>query len=248
MKSRCTLVLSTLFLCFTISIAQTGGKTSSPAASTLSGGINLRSIAGAPFSADVVKESTQVLADGTLARHETKGKMFRDSLGRTRSETALESAIAGVEPKCYVTIVDPLQQISIVLDVAAKKATIFHLPSPSAVTARDLKLVKAAQTAGQGGGTSATENLGAMTIEGFAVTGSRRAHANEASVAKDRFHSAVTESWFSPELKIELLATTQAAQSTTRTTRLMNIVPGEPDPALFQSPADYATQESSRQK
>ena len=87
-----------------------------------------------------------------------------------------------------------------------------------------------------------------MTIEGFAVTGSRRTHANEASDAKDKLQKAVTESWFSPELKVELLSTAQVAQSATQTTRLMYIVPGEPDPALFQAPADYDVQESSRQK
>jgi hypothetical protein len=196
----------------------------------------------------VVKESTQALADGTLAHHETSGRMFRDALGRTRSETELESSAAGGQPRRFVTIVDPLQQISIVLDVAAKKGTIFHLPSPSPVTARQLKLAEAAQIAGRNGGRSAPENLGSMTIEGFAVTGSRRTHANEASVARDKSHGAVTESWFSPELKVELLTTTQAAQSVTQTTRLKNIVPGEPDPSLFQAPADYAVQESSRQK
>jgi hypothetical protein len=248
MKIRYTVILSTLLLCTTISIAQTGGKTSTLASSTLSGGINLRSIAGAPFSANVVKESTQALADGTLARHETRGRMFRDSLGRTRSETELERSAAGAEPRRFVTIVDPLQQISIVLDVAAKKATIFHLPSPSAVTAKNLKLIEAAQTAARSSSGSATQNLGAMTIEGFAVTGSRRTHTDAMGAARDKPQSAVAESWFSPELKVELLATTQVTPSVTRTTRLMNIMPGEPDPSLFQTPADYAVQESSRQK
>lgn len=252
----CAFLFFNLLLCTTISLSQTGEKTGGNAgaypASTLSGGINLRSIAGAPFSADVVKESTQILADGTPVARETHGRMFRDSQGRTRSETELESSLAGAEPKRYVTIVDPLQQISIVLDVAAKKATIFHLPSAPSAGARELKLAASAQTAGRPDGgrstVSGSQDLGAMIMEGFAVTGSRRIHANEAGAAQDKAQTAVTESWFSPELKVELLATTQLAQSVTRTTRLTRIVPGEPDPALFQVPAGYAVQENSQQK
>ena len=256
----CAFILSNFLLCTTICIAQTGGQLGGMAggktgtSSTLSGGINLRAIAGAPFSADVVKESTQVQADGMPARQETHGKMFRDSLGRTRSETELESSVAGAEPKRYVTIVDPVQQLSIVLDVAAKKATVFHLPVSTAMSANELKLVAKAQAAHHGrAGHSATnsdgpEDLGAMVLEGFSVTGTRRAHANEASAAKDKPQNAITESWFSAELKIELLSTTQVSQSVTRTTKLTNIVPGEPDPTLFQAPADYAVQENSQQK
>ena len=87
-----------------------------------------------------------------------------------------------------------------------------------------------------------------MIMEGFAVTGSRRIHATEAGAAQDKAQKAVTETWFSPELKVELRSTTQVAQSVTRTTRLTGIVPGEPDPALFQVPAGYAVQENSQPK
>jgi hypothetical protein len=90
----------------------------------LSSGINLRSVEGAPFSADVVSQTTQVQADGTPLTRETHGKMFRDSLGRTRSETVLESSVAGVAARRFVTIVDPVQGTSTALDVAAKSGTV----------------------------------------------------------------------------------------------------------------------------
>jgi hypothetical protein len=244
----CVFIFFNLLLLTTISIAQsggiTGGKTST--SSTLSGGINLRSIAGAPFSAGVVKESIQVLADGTPARHETHGKMFRDSLGRTRSETELESSVAGVEPKRYVTIVDPVQQVSIVLDLQTKTAEIFHLPAAPAVPAR-MKLAVAAH-ANDPRAAAETQDLGAMVIEGFSVTGSRHTRASQAGATQDKAQNTITESWFSPELKIELLSTTQVSQSVTRTTRLTNIVPGEPDPTLFQAPSNYAVQDNSQQR
>jgi hypothetical protein len=250
MRTACASVFCGLLLfCSTASLAQTSGKTGVPS-SILSGGINLRAVAGAPFSANVVRESVQVMADGTRTAAEHRGKMFRDSEGRTRSETELESPQAGAGHSSgrYVTIIDPVQQISIVLNVEAKTAAVFHLPPASAASGRDLKLAAAAQAARTGGAgraaTAGAEDLGAMMIEGFSVAGSRRTNAAEAGAGKDK---VVTESWFSPELKVELLST-QVSQSLSRTTRLVNIAPGEPDPALFQVPADYAVQENPAAK
>jgi hypothetical protein len=222
-----------------------GNSNSHFSASTLSGGINLRAVEGAAFSADVVSESVEVTPDGTSSRHETRGKMFRDSAGRTRSETELQGSVAGAAPRRFVTIIDPVQSLSIVLDVAAQTAGISHLPP-----AQEPSAGKAKQAAGLSGATrsatAGTEELGAMMMEGFSVTGTRRTRPAEAGAAPDK--TAVTESWFSPELKIELLATMRVSQSTTRTTRLTNVVPGEPDPSLFQIPAGYAVRDNSQQK
>lgn len=218
--------------------------------STLSAGINLRAIAGVPFSADVVKESTAIMADGTQVQSTASGKMFRDAEGRTRTETELNSPRADGNPARYVTIVDPVQRIGFVINVATKTATILHLPTVSDVPGAALNRSAAAQAAhphAAGSATPGLEDLGAMSIEGFSVAGTRRTHAAEASGAKERNPVVVTETWFSSELKIELLST-QVSQSETRTTKLINILPGQPDPSLFQVPTDYAIQESLVQK
>lgn len=248
MKSACISLITILLLCST-SLGQTSSRPAAYSAGTLSNGINLRAVAGAPFSADVVSQSTLLLADGTPVTRETHGKMFRDSAGHTRSEIELESPVAGVAARRIVTIVDPVQGTSMVLDVAAKSATVFHLPSAPAVTAMNLKLASAAQ-AGRARVKQLTspgsEDLGAMMMEGFAVTGTRRAGTSEA--AKGPFQKVVTESWFSKELKIDLLISRQEPQSASRTTKLTNITPGEPDPTVFQVPADYTVRDNSQSK
>jgi hypothetical protein len=250
MKAACISLFTTLAFC-SISLAQTSGKPAGYSASTFSSGINLRSVAGAPFSANVVSQSTQVLADGTPVTRETYGKMFRDSAGRTRSETELETSVAGVAVRRFVTIVDPVQGTSTVLDVAAKSATVFHLPSAPAVATSNLKLTAATQV-GRAGVKQVIppgfENLGIMMMEGFAVTGTRRAGASAASTAKSTLPNTVTESWFSKELKVDLLVTRQGTQSANRTTKLTNITPGEPDPTVFQIPADYTVRDNSQAK
>lgn len=255
MKSCSSVTVCLVMLWTSCMVAQAGSSrisSSSPSSSTLSGGINLRAIAGAPFAADVVKESTRLQADGARTAIETHGKMFRDSAGRTRSETELPPSTAGMPSRHFVTIIDPVQQLSIVLDVDAKTAAVFHLPAPSAVSARAMKLTSNVHATHSSGGSSvkeqSTEDLGATMLEGFSVSGTRRTLPAEAGTGNNKALNAVTDSWFSPDLKVELLATVHVSQFVSRTTRLTNIVPGEPDPALFQVPYGYMIQESSGQK
>ncbi len=250
MKSACISLVTTLALC-SISVGQTGGSSAAYPASTLSNGINLRAVAGAPFSADVISQSTQFQADGTPVTQETHGKMFRDSAGRTRSETELQSSAAGVESRRFVTIVDPMQGTSIVLDVAAKSATVFHLPAAPAISANKANVTATTQV----GRASVrqftlpgTEDLGGMMLEGFAVTGTRRSGASAASAAKSALPNIVTESWFSKELKVDLLVSRQGPKSDSRTTRLTNITPGELDLTVFQVPADYTVRDNTQSK
>jgi hypothetical protein len=254
MKIAWALPFSILYLCATLSVAQTGAKATAYPPSTLSGGINLHSVAGAPFSADVVQQFTQVMPDGTRLARETHGKMFRDSVGRTRSETELVGATAGAEARRYVTIFDPVQQMNIRLDVQTKIATVFPFPS-SAPVAHDVELKLAKALAARTANSSrqqdpvASQDIGPSSMQGFAVTGRRRTLPAEARPAgAEKARNIVVETWFSPELKIELQARTEDPALGVRTTQLMNIANGEPDPALFQIPADYTIQDNSLRK
>jgi hypothetical protein len=51
--------------------------------------------------------------------------------------------------------------------------------------------------------------------------------------------TAVDESWYSPELQMMLIKQVYATSLGFSTTQLENIDRSEPDPALFQIPADY---------
>jgi len=46
-------------------------------------------VKGAPYSADVITESNQSLADGNVISKKTSGRVFRDGEGRTRQETVV---------------------------------------------------------------------------------------------------------------------------------------------------------------
>lgn len=60
---------------------------------SIEGGVMGPAVKGAPYSADEIHESTQVLADGTRIHNETKTTTYRDGDGRIRRETGNEVAI-----------------------------------------------------------------------------------------------------------------------------------------------------------
>src|SRR5262245_19350784 len=54
-------------------------------------GLAGRTVTNAPFSADMVTETAQTLADGNRIRQTSTSKIYRDSEGRTRREQSLDS-------------------------------------------------------------------------------------------------------------------------------------------------------------
>src|SRR5579872_5604273 len=59
----------------------------------VTGGVMGPAVKGAPFSADEIRENTQLLGDGTRIHNESKTTVYRDSQGRVRRETPNEISI-----------------------------------------------------------------------------------------------------------------------------------------------------------
>lgn len=60
---------------------------------SIGGGVMGRAVKGAPYSADEIRESTQVLGDGTTIHNESKSTVYRDGEGRVRRENPNEISI-----------------------------------------------------------------------------------------------------------------------------------------------------------
>jgi hypothetical protein len=86
------------------------------------------SVKGAPYSADIVVESTQTLADGNHIANRNVGHVFRDGEGRTRREQdGTASVLTRTEPVVstkgpVISIVDPVAGFSYSLDPEHKIA------------------------------------------------------------------------------------------------------------------------------
>jgi hypothetical protein len=205
----------------------------------------------------VVHEVNQVLLDGNRIHRETQGKTFRDSEGRVRNET--ESEFPGrMGKQVQITINDPVAQNFIWLNPETKTATIHHIAStgigtgtPVGDQSRERALLESLQklqpsTAElpQNPPRLHVEKLGTREIEGVTATGTRRSRTIPAGeIGNEKPIKSVLETWYSEELKTVVLTTNDDPQSGQTVMRLVNIRIGEPEPSLFDVPADYTVKE-----
>jgi len=82
-------------------------------------------IKGAPYSAEAVTETTQVLSDGNRIVNRSTATLYRDSEGRTRREQTLKSiggVTSGALPLQTIMISDPVAGVSYSLDPGSRTA------------------------------------------------------------------------------------------------------------------------------
>lgn len=160
-------------------------------------------IQSAPYSAMIVNESIQTLSDGNRIVITTNGEIARDSLGRTRQETALPTIgnLSAANAPHLVFIQDPVAQISYTLNLTDKTAQKMSLPPTvavqSGVAGGPGPVMIIAGNASTAGGPlpalplpsepvfirrslttndqaqTTTEDLGSQTIEGVVANGTR---------------------------------------------------------------------------
>jgi hypothetical protein len=88
------------------------------------------------------------------------------------------------------------------------------------------------------------ESLGTQAIEGVTAEGTRVTFTIPAGkIGNDRPIVTVNERWYSPELQTVVLTKNSDPRMGETTYRLTNINRSEPDPSLFQVPADYTVDE-----
>jgi hypothetical protein len=221
-------------------------------------------VKGAPYSAMEVAANTQTLFDGTNINHKTETRVYRDSEGRIRRETADE-----------VNIWDPVAGVSYTLDPKNQTARQMMMnsyfgPETSASGAGQAAGLNFAYVANGPTNVSTTlpplrsefifrsvpepmvmtkevqklagksESLGNQTIEGVNATGTRMTSTIEAGeIGNDRPIQIVSESWYSAELQTMVKSTHSDPRTGQETLDLINISRTEPSADLFQVPAGY---------
>ncbi|HEY3456785.1 MAG TPA: hypothetical protein VGK64_19560 [Bryobacteraceae bacterium] len=228
-------------------------------------------IAGAPYSAEVVTQHVQTLADGNRIEQTTTGSVARDSQGRVRRDEALP-ALAGSngEAPHLIMIDDPVAQVHWTLDAQTKTATKMPMPpmppppplppgKPGAVfemgvpappvppepPAKAYFATTAAApafsfTTRMDSKTASKADLGLQTVEGVPAQGTRVTRTIEAGQMGNSLPIVITtETWFSPDLKVLISSKSSDPRIGETTYKLTNIQRAEPDPSLFQVPADY---------
>ena len=220
--------------------------------------VSANPVKGAPFTATLVTENSGTLRDGTHIDRTNSVVVARDSEGRTRRETGT-----------MIMITDPVAEVSYSLNkkthTAVKLDMLYSMTvNGETVTVRampeqvrdEVKLkaeaeLKAAEAnvAGSGRGSvvpdmaePVEEDLGTQMMEGLAVSGKRitRTFPANSSVGNDQAFKIVTEQWYSPDLQMNIMThLDDPRQITTTTVHYTNLKRGDPEPSLFQVPADY---------
>jgi hypothetical protein len=205
---------------------------------------------GAPYSAEAVAEQVQTLADGThITRKQPITKVYRDSLGRTRTESPFRGGAGGnCASGTVIEISDPIAGIkyTYALDTIDKVAHRQQMP-PYIPQAKQAPAPSAAVTSEKSAPVYRdAEKLGTRTIEGVLAEGvlSTRILPVD-SEDNDRPISIVNETWTSVELKEIVLSKHIDPRSGEATQRLTNISLADPAASLFRPPPDYSVVDES---
>jgi hypothetical protein len=218
-------------------------------------------ITGASYSAEEVSEHTQTLADGThiVQPGRPHRLMFRDSQGRTRIEQDMMHGPNGEPGVKIVEIRDPVAGYQYTLDTANKVAHRLKSPAARPVPAEHAGTgfgIGSARGGGSGSRSSAAatttvaperkppemsnESLGTQMIEGVMAEGRKTTMTFPVgSQGNDRPIVVTSENWVSPDLHLTVMSRHNDPRNGESVTKLINVSRSEPDPQLFQAPADY---------
>jgi hypothetical protein len=216
-----------------------------------------RVVKNAPYSADLVTETVQALADGNHIRQTSSAKVYRDGEGRTRREQSVNLNGLGSNNNMpqLVFINDPVSGMNYALNAKDHSGTRTVLkPGGGRMgMGKNGAPRESSGAEGRGRGRGAleadlnlkVESLGRQTMEGVAVEGRRvTATIPAGDVGNDQAIQIVTETWFSPDLQTMVFAKRSDPRAGETVTRLTNISRSEPSRTLFDPPADFKIVES----
>ena len=200
-------------------------------------------VKNAPYSADVVTESTQTLADGNRIHQTSTARVYRDSEGRTRREQSLTGigAITGSATLPQVVFIDdPVAGVNYALNPNNKTA----MKSVRGRPGRGGRLQGAVIGAAPN---KKTESLGRQTMEGLAVDGTRTTMTIPAEQMGNELPIQMTgRSWYSADLHMSVLTRHSDPRSGETVTKLINVSRTEPPHAIFEVPAEFKISEGGR--
>ncbi len=211
------------------------------------GGVNGKTVAGAPFTASFSTETTQTLADGNQIQRSATGSIARDSQGRTRRDTTLPAigpwAAAGNAPPQMSFINDPIAGTQYTLDANRKVAHKMsshdhegHVFSKQALPGGAFTEERQKETT--------TTSLGTQTINGVSAQGTRITRTIPAGEIGNQRPIVITiEKWYSPDLQETVMTKRSDPRMGETVFQLTNIQRAEPAATLFQVPADYTVEE-----
>jgi hypothetical protein len=227
-----------------------------------------RPVKGAPYAAEAVTESTQVLSDGNRIQHKSSASVFRDSEGRTRREQTLSAigpwAASGEAPQTIFIddteagihyILNPKERTARKIVIRSGKGENFTAAFVGAPH-QEMRIERHVAEQGeaiafQASGTwesplpkPQTEALGKRVIEGVEAEGTRTIMTIPAGQFGNELPiQVVSESWFSAALQAVVMSKHNDPRMGETVYRLAGIDRSEQPRSLFEVPADCKIEE-----
>jgi hypothetical protein len=210
-------------------------------------GIEGRTVAGSPFSAQIVSTSTQTLADGSHISRNLNATVARDSQGRTYRQQSMQSlGPVSTGSKTVVFLRDPVAGASHVLSVDEKTDTVSTMPQhgrgargnpPATAPQHEIRARKG----------ETVESLGSQMMEGVMADGTRITRTIPAgTIGNEHDLKIVSETWYSKDLQMLVMSKHTDPRQGESVYKMTNIARTEPDATLFQVPAGFKTTTSTR--
>jgi len=209
-------------------------------------------VVGQPYSAVQVSEHSETLADGTKIHSKWESaRLYRDAQGRTRTERftwAGALPVHTVEPGRriarisdpvggYVYVLDLRRHIAHRLKILTEAEFLERIPNEEMVEA-SLEAQHAAPSPRLSPSSPSVkvkreELKGEVAVTQMTTTTPKGLNGNDRPLVR------TCENQYSKELNLTTLSKCSDPQAGDNITRLENVERTDPDPALFQVPADY---------
>jgi hypothetical protein len=187
-----------------------------------------------PYTAQIVETDIPTRANGERVRRETKVLEARDSQGRTRIESF---QFNDMDRPTMVDLYIPSRRQFIQLFPGQKTARVMTFPGTGSIPVqRNLHVLK-----------STTQSLSGQTFQGMYAEGTRTTQIMPSDEDRNPNVVDVQETWVSPDLKIVVFSkeTSTDPNSDQITREIRQLDRSEPNPALFEIPADYKIVEAT---
>jgi hypothetical protein len=216
------------------------------------GGIEGRTVTGAPFTAQVVSTSTQTLSDGSHIARNVNATIARDGQGRTYRQQTMDKLgpVSATDGKAVVFVRDPVAHTSHVISADTRTVVTSHMPEHQRGPRGDNGAAPQAAAGprpvrARNGET--VESLAPQMVEGVWAEGTRITRTIPAgAIGNDHELKIVSETWYSKDLQMVVMSKHSDPRMGESTFRLTNIQRAEPDATLFQVPAGFKVTERGR--
>ena len=198
-------------------------------------------IPNAPFSGVVDVERSNVLRDGSIVSYHTVREIDRDSRGRIHNEmrVLVPASDSETPPVIRVHLYDPQTRISTIFVPQKRIFWTQTVNNPPSTVPPAPHYGSAIQQGLPQNDFTKEEDLGVREFGGVPAHGFRETQTIPSEDGSGKETVVTDESWYSDELRINLMVKHSDPRTGTVTLTVTNVVRAEPDPSAFAIPEGY---------